>query len=440
MKLQKFFITLFLTFIFGCSINENMAKNKELIDNLKLYQIYVDEKGRLLNPASKKIVENEYIYVNEILKNFKKMKEDNPQLVLTIFIHGGLNTFKVATERAKRVKDKILNDNKYPLFISWNAGPLTNYKDHLFFLRKGEESLILGPLSSPFILLEDSLRSISRIPTSTYNVLFGQNSVRINNYTKEEDAYNKSLGIIKSQPFVLHNSPNDTGHNLGDWVTVWNPIKLITAPFIDGLGTGAWNSMLRRTDLVLKKDKAFHGQSGSVSDTATTKFFDGLNKQFPNQKIDLIGHSMGTIISNNILSKYPEMNFNNIVYLAAACKVKDLKYVVAPYLNKNSDSTFYNVSLNPYRDINENNAYDFVPRGSLLIWIDQTFGDINSFQDRTAGFWFNIVRSASNTFKGDKVQSQVHLTQFGIKDDSPQNHGDFSNFDFWKQSFWNGEL
>jgi len=439
MKTIKLYIAVSILFISGCATNYT-PENKQLLEDSKFYQLYIDDNGRLLNPASKNAVKDESAYVDGILKNFKEMKEKNPKLVLTIFIHGGLNTFDSATSRVKRVKNEILKDGKYPLFISWNSEAFSNYGDHLFFLRRGEESSVLGPLSSPFVLLEDGLRSIARLPASTYNVLFGQNSVRINYYSEEEIAADKSLKNLEPQGFVIHDSPNDTGLGFWDWALVWNPVKLVTAPFVDGLGTGAWDSMLRRADLVLKKDKAFNGENGKVSDTAVTLFFNSLGKKFPSQKIDLVGHSMGTIIANNIISKYPKLHFENITYMAAACSVKDLEYVVAPYLKNNSASTFYNLTLNPYRDLSENMAFDFVPRGSLLIWIDQTFGATNSFQDRTAGYWFNIVRAASSTFKDSDVRNRVHLTQFGISGDSPKSHGDFGEYDFWNESFWRGEI
>lgn len=150
---------------------------------------------------------------------------------------------------------------------------------------------------------------------------------------------------------------------------------------------------------------------------------------------------MGTIIANNIIARYQHMiEFNDIVFMAAACKIKDLEYVVAPYLEKNETTNFYSLSLNPYRDISENTFYDFIPRGSLLIWIDQTFGDINSFQDRTAGYWFNIVRGAGEAFKNSKVRERVNLTQFGIRDGTPQEHGDFNDYAFWKEEFWQGQI
>lgn len=405
-------------------------------DDDRLYQLYIDANGDLLDPATHNKVNDEEAYISDILKNFNGMKAQNPSLQLTIFVHGGLNTFERATSRVDRVKDKMLADGKYPLFISWDSAGLPNYTDHLFLLRRGIKSPILGPVSSPYVLIEDISRSIARVPASTYYVLFGQNSVLSNFDSKEEAAVKESLNELESQKqFVIHKACN-SGLNLKDYWSIINPLKLVTSPFVDGLGAGAWNSMLRRTDLVLRKTDGFNDDINT--ETAASKFMSRWQDNYNDQEVLLIGHSMGTIIANNIIAKYQGINFSHIVYMAAACKTKDLEYVISPYLKRNGKTAFYNLSLSPYLDISENYFFDVVPRGSLLMWIDQTLANINSFQDRAAGYWFNIVHSASQVFKETEVRRRVHLTQFGIKDGSPQKHGDFGDYPFWREEFWLG--
>lgn len=427
--------------LFGC------ATHRAFSEDARLYQLYIDEKGNLLDPdtGEKLSPAQEDQYVTNIVNNFTNSSAATQQGGLTIFIHGGLNTFKTATGRVKQVKNDILASNKYPLFISWNSGPLTNYGDHLLFLRRGIDtrsddkfSAALGPASAPFVFLEDGLRSIARLPSSTYNVLLGQNSVRISNYSsEEEDSAISMTAICSKRQFQVHDSLNNTGLGFRDWATIWNPTKLITAPFVDGLGTGAWDSMLRRTDLVLRKDASFNGEPHN-QDTAVTKFFNHWTEKQKNHSITLIGHSMGTIVANNIISMYQDLDYSRIVYMGSAARMKDLEQVVSPYLERNQHAQFYNLTLSPYREYTEMSHYDFIPRGSLLVWIDQTFGDINSFQDRTAGFWFNMARGAEQIFT-PSVRNRVHLTQFGITGKVPKKHGDFGDFPFWKESFWEGE-
>ena len=125
--------------------------------------------------------------------------------------------------------------------------------------------------------------------------------------------------------------------------------------------------------------------------------------------------------------------------MAAASPLKAIEQVISPYLQSHPNTTFYNLSLNPYRDRFENSSkVDLLPRGSLLMWIDNTLGSINSFQDRTAGQWTNIIHAAEQVFP-KKIQDQVHLTKFGINDGSPQNHGDFGDYPFWREGFWVGD-
>ncbi|PAJ73388.1 hypothetical protein CJF42_16110 [Pseudoalteromonas sp. NBT06-2] len=440
LAIKLLFSIITVIFLSACSSTSVVLMEKE--DDVQFYQIYIDEEGRLLEPKNEKKIPraDEKKYIRGIIANYDKLKKQKPELELTIFIHGGLNSHNTATSRVQNLKQEMLDDNKYPLFLSWNSGPFTNYIDHLLFLRNGEESKFLGPISSPFILLEDLFRSVARIPASTYRILFSQNAAIKSYNSKEEIEYGNALKNVDDASFLLHNSPNDTGFAFTDWFSVINPTKLVSSPFIDGLGKGAWNSMLRRTDLVLINDSSHKGVPLQNATTAANLFFEMFYSAYKNdENINLIGHSMGTVVANNILSQYQHIDFDNIVYLAAACSIKDLNQVVHPYLLKNKQSTFYNVTLNPYNDMTENLAYDFTPRGSLLMWIDQFLEDTNSFSDKTAGFWFNIIRGAVKAFPDREVQKRVHLTQFGLRDGSPEKHGDFSEYLFWNEDFWRGD-
>lgn len=432
----KNLLLLALTALAGCTSIQHMDN----ADELSSYQLYIDSTGDLLDPRNEKVIDED-LYIKNLIDNFSKMKSQNSDLKMTIFIHGGLNSFENATERLKQVKDSMLMDNKYPVFVSWRSGGFSNYSDHLFSIRRGEKrNWFVGVITSPFVLTEDVLRSVARIPASTYNVLFGQNSIRIGKYSKEEQYSDKALAELSKLGFIIYNSPNDTGHGASDFWSVWNPVKLVTAPLVDGLGTGAWNSMLRRTDLVLRRNDGFNGISEEKSDTAVTKFFKKVSSDLNQEELTLIGHSMGTIIANNIIARFQQIKFKEIVYMAAACSIKDIELVIPPYMQKNVDTKFYSLSLNPYRDIAENSLLDFVPRGSLLMWIDDTLGANNSFQDKTAGFWFNMVRGASEAFKEPSIRNRVHLTQFGIKDGTPQKHGAFGDYKFWNERFWEGDV
>lgn len=436
MKLKLACFIVFINFLSGCSYTKNFSENE--VDAFRSHQIYIDKNGSLRDPVTKLIVSDEVSYVDGILKDIKESRASE----VVIFIHGGLNTFESSTDRVKDINPKkvLTNEGKYLLFISWHSGPFTNYGDHLFKLRRGANvGGLRGFASSPFIFLEDIVRSVARIPVSSYNVVFGQNSVRKKKYSVAEASADRAQSFLKSKGFSIFDSPVNTGMTTKDWWSVANPTKLVTAPFVDALGSGAWNSMLRRADLVMVKDLVFNSPPNVDTSTAVAKFLE----KYPvlggdGIETTIIAHSMGAIIANNIISSYPHIEFSNIVYMAAACRLKDLGLTIAPYIEKNRKSKFYNLSLSPYRDIAENTKYDFVPRGSLLMWIDDTFGSTNSFQDRTAGYWLNIVRGADVAFSVVQDKKRIHLTQFAIKGQVPLKHGDFGDFKFWDENFWLG--
>ena len=459
--------------------------------DLNDYSLYINSSSTLYD-VNKQIAADPNAYVAKIFENYNRinnvfennngiLKEDK-QIEMTVFIHGGLNTSQQVSERIRRLKDSMLDDCKFPVFISWRSGFPGNYLDHLLFLRRGEysstgesgsffdglTSFIKGPIVSPFVLMEDSLRAVARFPASTYNVLVEQNIIRRNLF---DDSLDTSLisentaSLSYKNGIRIHLPPKDENEDLGfgDLWSVANPIKLVTAPYVDSLGSGAWNSMLRRTDLVLANDGEISisqskpealPKSAIENDckiningnqTAVSEFFrywqchyqdNNSDKSKETHKINIIGHSMGTIISNKIIAKYPDINFDNIVFMAAACTLNNIAEIISPYLSHHPKANFYNLSLHPKRDQFENASFiDIVPRGSLLWWIDSTLAEINSFQDRTAGYWPNIYKVAPKIFP-QKIQRQVHLTKFGMVGNWPQTHGSFDDFEFWKETFW----
>jgi len=437
-ELKGYLLILIVVMSSGCSTKYTKEPTIEKSYDMTTtsdHFIFIDNEGIMRDVNNKKIFKHEQS-IKDIFKKFDSLKKIDNDLSIVIYIHGGLNKFDDTINRVENTYKRILANKQYPIFISWESGPLTNYSDHLFAIRNGERDLLKAIPSSPFILIEDALRSIARIPASSWNIIGGQTNVSISILTDEEkNAYKSEYRIDNNTSMHVHSDSQSTGHDFFDFATIINPTKFVTAPFIDGLGKGAWRSMLRRSDLILHSQEAYEGKGENGGKTAAYDFLDRLNKEYHDTNKTLIGHSMGTIVANNILIRFPDLNFNTVVYMAAACKIKDLEQSVVPWLKKDDNRTFYNLTLNPYRDINENSFYDFFPRGSLLVWIDDFLEDVNSFEDRTAGYWFNIVRSAEVVFPKD-IRNQVHLTKFGIKDCSPQNHGEFDDFTFWKQNFW----
>jgi hypothetical protein len=81
----------------------------------------------------------------------------------------------------------------------------------------------------------------------------------------------------------------------------------------------------------------------------------------------------------------------------------------------------------------------FVPRGSLLIWLDSFFTRPVNLEDLRLGKWSTSISSAG-IFPSD-VSDCVHLTMFHVGNlRVPQKHGQFASTEFltpfWRPEFW----
>lgn len=270
------------------------------------------------------------------------------------------------------------------------------------------------------------------------------------------------------------------------------PSKVVTMPLVDVLGQRSWWMMKRTAQVAFRSDREqdseirhdeapcprggrakVPGASGALAmfaealiarlqDPATGTLVD-------DYEITLIGHSMGTMILNEFLHRYGDRLatttadgsrrnlISRVVYMAAACSVRDLDLAVVPFLERHEETTFHMLTLHPDAEAGERQGIlfekitgidkvDLEPRGSLLVWIDSYFENPITPMDRTAGRWENIVEGM-HIFRD--VTRQVTLKTFGYGPDnlgapdfwggrSPQKHGQFfrEEMAFWKPEFW----
>jgi pimeloyl-ACP methyl ester carboxylesterase len=182
-------------------------------------------------------------------------------------------------------------------------------------------------------------------------------------------------------------------------------------------------------------------------------------------QVTLMGHSMGTMVLNEWLRRdlleQRKQFYANIVYMAAACTVRDFSRAVVPYLvqhrpdAKASDpamargTQFYNLMLHPLADLRERDRlFDLPPRGSLLVWLDSFLTDPQTPLDRTLGRWNNIIPATD--LIPQSVRGQVTLKAFALAADDdvpapgeldygPQEHGQFRGKPYWCPEFWESE-
>jgi len=384
----------------------------------------------------------------------------------------------------------------FPIFINWRSGLWTSYGEHLVATRQGERwNPVLGWGTSPFVLLADVGRGVFRAPMvwfqSGRNGLasyrgtppFREKTVVLEHYKElrnSSDAVSVSIGRDHGPPGVTSpfRDSNDGDYYDGklpdgsywegaaasfSWL-ITLPTKIIGPPIIDGGGKPAWDIMNRRTELLRRQPKEFDlippdeialdpGRTGVVSDFIgrLSETIDAIEASSNKDvEVTLIGHSMGTIVANWIVADFgAQLRPDNLVYFAAATKIRDFENSVVPYLDSDhgSHARFYNLTLHPRAEVRETNldvVVDFAPRGSLLVWIDNFLANPESFLDRTLGRWDNIVVATHIFPQG--VRDRVHIKAFGIcrwgekkTTTNPEEHGQFTDGSFWRKSFWLAE-
>lgn len=160
-------------------------------------------------------------------------------------------------------------------------------------------------------------------------------------------------------------------------------------------------------------------------------------------EITLVGHSMGTIVLNEVIRRNPYLPIKNIVYMAAASTIRDYESSVIPYLRKNDETSFYNLMLHPKAEREERPAgLEIVPRGSLLVWIDDFLSNPLTIYDRTLGRFDNYLQYTHHVpTKPNDLKKRIYVRSFSAgeckKGTDPQEHGNFSsNYRFWEKRCW----
>ena len=169
-------------------------------------------------------------------------------------------------------------------------------------------------------------------------------------------------------------------------------------------------------------------------------------------QVRLMAHSMGAIVANEILERserYETPRFKHIVFMAAACTVKDYEETTIPYLRKHKGygTQLFHVLLHPEAEREESMFVDVLPRGSLLVYIDDYLTEPHTPRDRTVGRFENLMLSLMNTPSDVTDQLSVKVLPAGNglegrdSDDiypkrPPEGHGEFTPQEFWRDEFY----
>jgi hypothetical protein len=271
------------------------------------------------------------------------------------------------------------------------------------------------------------------------------------------------------------------------------PTKFGLSWIVDGLGTPAWQNMSRRTLMAFdgriganpdaqeaqsEKGRAREGRANRAVNFNTTGAIEVFREEFlrviadrvptshatsapsGDYQVTLMGHSMGTIILNEWLRRdlmeQRKQFYASIVYMAAACSVRDFSRSVIPYMvqhrpdpaasdpSRATGTQFYSLMLHPLAELRERPGYDLPPRGSLLVWLDNFLTDPQTQLDRTLGRWDNIIPATD--LIPQNIRGQVTLKAFALApydtpppakpNYGPQTHGQFRGEPYWCTDFW----
>lgn len=409
-----------------------------------------------------------------------------------------------------------------PIFVGWNANLWSTYFQGLWLYRRGMREKFNGPITSPFVFLSEMISGAANAPVTWFHQVFETDWRRLefdksawNNSTTDFPSY----GLLNFEPQVVnreYTAVRDLHPPEGEELRVsLNPYveskgraaldgatyfasfwpKLATSPLISTLGQAAWDRMQGRIQSMFHPDQYFdrrqilfnHSQeqayqdamkphpSGFERDTGrqalaklrSYRASGGLNiflrqlegyQRRTKNKITLVGHSMGAIVASQIIERYPRLEYDRILFLAAACSLNEFERSVIPYLEMHPETHFFNLTLHPDNEVAEGACQPrdvLAERGSLLEWIDNFYSDPTHFMDRMLGKWDNVVPAISAI--PDEIRPRIEIKGFGVdktehfsavfneaefkahRIGGPQEHGDFPSWPYWEPWFYQAE-
>jgi len=407
-----------------------------------------------------------------VLAGLARWRDQGKPRRIVLFIHGGLNSKRTSIDRAVKLRPRIEEDGTYPIFINWQSSLQSSYfLDHLLFVRRGNYHPLIGPFLSPFYLVVDLGRIVLRAPIVTVQGAY-RTYQRMTNRGTPATAQTVAAELRER----YERDPNDPGtipiyvgaDHTTRWESTWKwtkfvlttPTRLVSAPIIDAVGSSSWNMMLRRTSLLFEREEdSLAGYPDAVEHSDLLRFLadldDFVEEDGQPWEVVLVGHSMGTIVVNGILRHAAQdlerlPDFAHVVYMASACSLADFEASALPYAQLRAERAartgappcdLYLLTLAQRAELQEENApeaFGLAPRGSLLIWIDDYLAQPNSEVDHTLGRFTNLMLAVHRI--PAELRARFHVKAFDVGGSSgktsPQQHGDFSEFPFWRQGFW----
>lgn len=401
-----------------------------------------------LSIDGKVVHSNHKSHAEEIARAFVASGKQRIMLV----IHGGLVDMEVAVKDAREALARIEKDPQmqevFPIFINWETGIRRSYFDHLFFVRAGLRNALLATLTSPFVLIGDFGRAIASTPMTVTQQLRNLYFY----YASElpvaiPEGWRDSAGLDRTE------EDDDWLSVTGDAAleVVPGAFRLATGVLLDAVGIPAYKNMRRRARVLFIRDEDY-GRARHELSGALPMLMEAIAAQRSGARITVVAHSMGCSVANELVLRYGSRRFQDqehkeqaalvfdeIVYMGAACTMREFAGSVLPYVREHPDVHFYNLCLHPFDEVDDRYMFGAVPHGSLLEWIDDYITEQESPLDRTLGKWNNaMIGLPLIDYLVESVRKRVITKGFPRRGSGPHDHGDFNDIDqrYWRREFW----
>lgn len=458
---------------------------------IKLHTLDVDNHGETRD------FKNRFSTILGGFEAYKKCRKEKKLPVrLLIFAHGGLNSVNEAKRQAVEQAHLMREDGYYPVFLIWRTSPFDTYWDQIAHVRKGDYSELPSP-TFPLYLVGDLGQGLARAPVNLKDQikLFWSSEVAQDEAFKIDEDYARKSRNDKESIYYNVALPQDfrgtreisleNAFKEALYVLL-TPVCGVATIFLDPIGKTTWENMVRRALSSIHRADEFlvcegkqdndpqcmerakkenerleypHGSGGF------SKLFQELEDCFAKRsaeqttgagraclrgkdgesvldgvKVTLIGHSMGTIIFNELASLYPNIPYENIVYMASASSIRHFMDTIMPLVRSRQCVKFHSLMLHPLAEARERSFHQgAAPSGTLLEWIDEMYEPSVTPLDRTLGKWRNI-RVAKHLLEED-AKLRINFKIFGFGKNDPVEHEDFNDTDlkYWLPMFW-GEV
>lgn len=430
--------------------------------------------------------EKQFRNITAAYVNFRNSTPAGAPNRVLIYVNGGLNPKKTVLKQAREQIPCMKEAGYFPVFLIWRTGAFETYAEQIGKVRNGllEDD---WQATTPLYFIGDIGQGIVRSPVTYINQvrLFSgaQDSANaeysLKNHVWRHDPARHPAGDnnLLFEDRVDERSADTAGLVL---YGLTMPFRALATPFLDAFGKTTWENMVRRARLTIRRVSEFRESAGGTppennsgyhNGTAVfARFFadlqdcywppgatgpqptcrgdPGMSAAGADMELTVIGHSMGTIVLNELIPIARRLDYRKIVYMAAAASIRDFNKSVVPVIAANSKIRFFNLSLHPIADAREIGFFGAVPSGSLLEWIDEMFESPKTVLDRTLGKWRN-VRLAKHVFRRD-AQKRMIFKVFGFRNEQnrrgrpgywpgdPVTHGQFNDTHkyYWLPEFW----